>query len=108
VYAHAFDAADSGTADRHLWLPIVPTDESPLSSGGEVAQDRRMPAGEHRGHETALQRDRVVADRVHAAMNPVQASVLDANGDGVGGHATLAELPHGDLAVLSTGPARDS
>jgi hypothetical protein len=79
-----------------------------MCGGGEVAQNRRTPAGEHRGHETALQRDRVMADRVHAAVDPAQASVPDANGDGVGAHATLAKLPHGDLAVLSAGPARHS
>src|SRR2546421_1814634 len=57
--------------------------DAPVRRSREVTQRRARSAGEHRGHPPGLRGKRIVAERVHAAMDLMQARLGEAVVDGV-------------------------
>jgi len=71
--------------------------------GGAVGEHGAGPAGEHGGHAATLDAQRVVPDRVHAAMQPDEQTAFDEPGDLRVGEAQRGKLAPGDDAVLTGG-----
>ena len=64
----AVAAARRGDVDARL----VGAEQAPVGGGAAMAEDRARPAGEHRREPAALDAQRCVPDRVHAAVEAVQ------------------------------------
>ncbi len=70
----------------------VVADETPHGRGREVGEDRAGSAGQQGGELAAEGRERRLADRVHAPMNPVKATDLQTVRDVVAREARLQGL----------------
>ena len=80
-------------------------EKAPEGCGGAVTEYRSLSAGEHSGHPAPVPAQAAVSHGVDAAVDAMEAPLLDATGDAVLAHPPLAELGNRDYSVLS---GRDS
>jgi hypothetical protein len=90
----------SSAADAHVDSARLIAPDAQPPSGGCVAEHGARPGVQKRRGEPPLQRERSVPDRVNAAMDPLQATVIYPARNGRGGHPAPLELHPADHAPL--------
>jgi hypothetical protein len=105
VYMHAPEGAAARADDVDAFVRSAPGVQ--MNGGTEVALPETFAGREDRGHPSRFLREPRVADRVHTAMNAVQAAGADTMGDRAARQPERGQLPDRDQPVLAPRDLRD-